>query len=40
MSKRKLTSEEAVANILRFVEADDDNSYCKDELGLTGDDLD
>ena len=44
MSKRKLTSEEAVANILRFVEADDDNNYfesdCEDELGLAGDDLD
>ena len=44
MSKRKLTSEEAVANILRFVEADDDNNYfesdCEDERGLTGNDLD
>ena len=44
MSKRKLTSEEAVANILRFVEADDDNNYfksdCEDKLGLAGDDLD
>ena len=41
MSKRKLTSEEAVANILRYVEADDDNNYfesdCEDELGLEGD---
>ena len=44
MSKRKLTSEEAVANILWFVEADDDNNYCEsdceDELDLAGDDLD
>ena len=44
MSKRKLTSEEAVANILRLVETDDDNNYfesdCEDELGLAGDDLD
>ena len=44
MSKRKLTSEKAVANILRFVEADDVNNYfesdCEDELGLAGDDLD
>ena len=44
ISKRNLTSEEAVANILRFVEADDDNNYfesdCEDELGLAGDDLD
>ena len=44
MSKRKLTSEEAIANILRFVEADDDNNYfesdCEDERGLTGNDLD
>ena len=44
MSKRKLTFEEAIANILRFVEADDDNNYfesdCEDELGLAGDDLD
>ena len=44
MSKRKLTSEEAVANILRFVEADDDNNYfesdCEDERGLAGNDLD
>ena len=44
MSKRKLTSEEAVANILRFVEADGDNndfeSDCEDGLGLAGDDLD
>ena len=44
MSKRKLTSEEAVANILRFVEADDGNNYfesdCEDELRLPGDDLD
>ena len=44
MSKRKLTSEEAVANILRFVEADDDNNYfesdCENELSLAGDDLD
>ena len=43
-SKRKLTSEEAIANILRFVEADDNNNYfesdCEDELGLAGDDLD
>ena len=43
MSKRKLTSEEAVPNILRFVEANDDNNYfesdCEDELGLAGDDL-
>ena len=41
-SKRKLTSEEAIANILRFVEADDGNNYfesdCEDELGLAGDD--
>ena len=37
MSKRKLTSEEAVANFLRFAEADDD---CEDEPGLAGDDLD
>ena len=44
MSKRQLTSEEAVANILRFVEANDDNNYfeshCEDELGLAGDDVD
>ena len=44
MSKRKLTSEEAVANVLRFVETDDDNNYfesdCEDELGFAGDDLD
>ena len=47
MSKRMLTSEEAVAysvNILRIVEADDDNNYvesdCGYELGLAGDDLD
>ena len=44
MSKRKLTSEEAVVNILWFVEADDDSNYfesdCEDELGLVGDDLD
>ena len=44
MLKRKPLSEEAVANILRFVEADDDNNYfesdCEDELGLAGDDLD
>ena len=44
MSKRKLTSKEAVTNILRFVEADDDSNYfesdCYDELGLAGDDLD
>ena len=44
MSKRKVTSEEAVANILWFVKADDDNNYfksdCEDELGLAGDDLD
>ena len=44
MSKRKLTSEEAVANILRFVEADDDNNYfesdCADGLGLAGHNLD
>ena len=42
MLKRKPTSEEAVANILRFV--DDGNNYfesdCEDELGLAGDDLD
>ena len=37
MSERKLTSEEAVANFLRFAEADDD---CEDEPGLAGDDLD
>ena len=44
MSKKKQTSEEAFANILRFVEADDNNNYfesdCEDELGLAGDDLD
>ena len=44
MSKRKLTSEEAIANILRFVEAGDENKYFEsdfeDELGLAGDDLD
>ena len=44
MSKRKLTFEETVANILRFVEADDVNNYfesgCEDELGLAEDDLD
>ena len=44
MSKRKLTSEEAVANILQFVEGNDDNNYfesdCEDELGLAGYDLD
>ena len=44
MSKRKVASEEAVANILQFVEANDDNncfeSDCEDELGLAGDDLD
>ena len=44
MSKRKVASEEAVANILWFVEANDDNncfeSDCEDELGLAGDDLD
>ena len=44
MSKKKQISEEAFANILRFVEADDDNNYfesdCEDELGLAGDDLD
>ena len=43
MAKRKLTSEEAVTNILWFVEADDNNNYfesiCEDELGLA-DDLD
>ena len=44
MSKRKLTSEEALANILRFVETDDNNNYFEgdweDELGWAGDDLD
>ena len=44
MSKRKVASEEAVANILWFVEANDDKncfeSDCEDELGLAGDDLD
>ena len=44
MSKIMLTSEEAVANILRFVEADDYNNYfesdCEDERGLEGDDFD
>ena len=44
ISKRKLTSEEAVTNILWFVEADDNNNYfesdCEDELVLAGDDLD
>ena len=44
ITKRKQTSEEAVVNILRFVEADDYNSYFEsdyeDELGLAGDDLD
>ena len=44
MSKRKVASEEAVANILWFVEANDDNncfeSDCEDELGLAGDNLD
>ena len=42
ISKRKLTSEEAVTNILRFVEADEDNNHfesdCEDELGFAGDD--
>ena len=38
MSERKLFSAQAIANILRFVEADDDNncfeSVSEDELGL------
>ena len=32
MSKRKLTSEEAVANILRFVAADGGNNYFEKRL--------
>ena len=44
MSERKLFSAQAIANILRFVEADDDNncfeSVSEDELGLAWDDLD
>ena len=44
MPKRKLTSEEAVAVIPRFVEANVANNYfesdCEDELGLVRDDLD
>ena len=44
MSKRKVTSGEAVGNILRFVEADDDDNYfesdCEDELCSACNDLD
>ena len=40
MSKRKLTAEEAVADILRFVEDDEDDSDAKDDGLELGDELD